>query len=324
MSKIDIFGELSAATQDGIIADGKQVKNSYVVVQTLSDRDALSAALRSVGMPVYVVETKTTYRWDGTEFASDGVLYAEPELDEEGCLSFEVHSQSAENNATVEQAQGFAATAAEIERIRAEAAENALALRIDKTETDIEILNGDKTVDGSVDKKVSEAINAFAAQVTDDNTINTVAELFSYVAEHGGDAAEMAAAIDVLETKAATSEEKSELLETDVTALQEKVGDKSVGVQISENNKAILGIAGEITIAIGDWTELQCSKTFSELGLSDGIFFTPKGISDKNAIEDAEIFISTSSNSNTATFACLTVPTTDITLKYFIVRGQSV
>ena len=77
----------------------------------------------------------------------------------------------------------------------------------------IATLNGDSTVEGSVDKKITDAINDFSTKVTDNSTIDTFKELVDYVGTHGGEAAEMASAIDALETK---------------------VGEKSVQVQISE------------------------------------------------------------------------------------------
>ena len=83
-----------------------------------------------------------------------------------------------------------------------------------KTNTEaIATLNGDNTVAGSVDKKITDAINDFSTKVTDNGTIDTFKELVDYVGTHGGEAAEMASAIDALETK---------------------VGEKSVQVQISE------------------------------------------------------------------------------------------
>ena len=83
-----------------------------------------------------------------------------------------------------------------------------------KTNTEaIATLNGDNTVAGSVDKKITDAINDFSTKVTDNGTIDTFKELVDYVGTHGGQAAEMASAIDALETK---------------------VGEKSVQVQISE------------------------------------------------------------------------------------------
>ena len=77
----------------------------------------------------------------------------------------------------------------------------------------IATLNGDSTVEGSVDKKVADAINEFATQITDDGTINTYKEILNYISTHGGEAADMMAAIDALEAL---------------------VGSKSVATQIAE------------------------------------------------------------------------------------------
>lgn len=54
----------------------------------------------------------------------------------------------------------------------------------------IATLNG--TGAGSVQKTVDDAIDAFAAKVSDDGVKNTFKELVDWVAEHGGDASEMA------------------------------------------------------------------------------------------------------------------------------------
>lgn len=77
----------------------------------------------------------------------------------------------------------------------------------------VAVLNSDSTVEGSVDKKVADAINEFATQITDDGTINTFKEVLNYISTHGGEAADMMAAIDTLETL---------------------VGDKTVATQIAE------------------------------------------------------------------------------------------
>lgn len=77
----------------------------------------------------------------------------------------------------------------------------------------IAVLNGDTTIEGSVDKKVTDAINEFATQISDDGTINTYKEILNYISTHGGEANEMMAAIDALEVL---------------------VGDKAVATQISE------------------------------------------------------------------------------------------
>lgn len=45
-------------------------------------------------------------------------------------------------------------------------------------------LNGTSAVEGSVDKKVADAINEFATKVSNDQTVNTFKELIDYAAEH--------------------------------------------------------------------------------------------------------------------------------------------
>ena len=61
----------------------------------------------------------------------------------------------------------------------------------------IGVLNG--TGVGSVRKQIDDAINKFATDVTDDKVVNSYKELIDWVANHGPEAAEMAAAIDALE-----------------------------------------------------------------------------------------------------------------------------
>lgn len=82
----------------------------------------------------------------------------------------------------------------------------------------ITTLNGDSTVTGSVDKKVADAINAFATQVSDDDTINTYKEILNYLATHKGDATDMAAAIDALETKVGEKSVQTQITEAFTTA----------------------------------------------------------------------------------------------------------
>lgn len=70
----------------------------------------------------------------------------------------------------------------------------------------------DGTGEGTIDAKIDAKINAFATSISDDETINTFKELVDYVANHGGEAATLAA---------------------DITRLQELVGDDPVGEQIA-------------------------------------------------------------------------------------------
>ena len=60
---------------------------------------------------------------------------------------------------------------------------DALANNAVKANTDaIAVLNGNDSADGSVAKQIKDAINTFATNVSDDNTINTLKELIDYVA----------------------------------------------------------------------------------------------------------------------------------------------
>lgn len=51
----------------------------------------------------------------------------------------------------------------------------------------IDKLNGASAVEGSVDKKIADAINDFSTKVSDDNTVNTFKELIDYAATHQGE-----------------------------------------------------------------------------------------------------------------------------------------
>lgn len=55
----------------------------------------------------------------------------------------------------------------------------------------IDVLNGGDTVNGSVDKKVADAINDFATKVSSDGTINTFKELIDYAASHTSEYSEL-------------------------------------------------------------------------------------------------------------------------------------
>lgn len=79
-----------------------------------------------------------------------------------------------------------------------------------------EQMNG--TGEDSVDAKIAAKINEFATNITDDDVVNSYQELITYVANHGGEAATLAA---------------------DITALQGLVGQESVEVQIAN---AIAGL----------------------------------------------------------------------------------
>ena len=71
--------------------------------------------------------------------------------------------------------------------------------RVQTLEDKVDVLNGAETVEGSIKKTVTDAINAFATQVSDDGVINSYKELIDYAAQHGGEVATMNANISVLQ-----------------------------------------------------------------------------------------------------------------------------
>ena len=124
-----------------------------------------------------------------------------------------------------------------------------------KTNTEaIATLNGDTTVEGSVDKKINDAINTFATEVTDNGAIDKFAELVDYVGKHGGEASQMAVAID---------------------ALEEKVGEKSVATQISEaitaENLDQYATDGELSALAGTVSDMDTAYKAADTGLQKNI-----------------------------------------------------
>ena len=109
----------------------------------------------------------------------------------------------------------------------------ALVARVAANEDAIAILNGDVNVVGSVDKKVAdkvaEEINAFAEEISEDGFVNTFKELVDYVAEHGSDTAEMAAAI----AKKVDKEDGKSLVADGLIA---KLGGIAAGAQVNVIN----------------------------------------------------------------------------------------
>lgn len=130
---------------------------------------------------------------------------------------------------------------------------DSLAKKVQANADAIEVLNGSETKEGSVAKTVKDAINEFATTATDNGTIDTFKELVEYVADHGGDAAEMASAI---------------------TALEGLVGEKSVPTQIDEKidalDKADTAINGEYVASVSQ-TDGIITVTRKALPSLDGL-----------------------------------------------------
>lgn len=76
---------------------------------------------------------------------------------------------------------------------------DSLVNRVAKVEDAITVLNGDVAVEGSVQKIVADAIDAWANDVTDNGKIDSIKELVDYVAEHGNEVVQITSNIATLQ-----------------------------------------------------------------------------------------------------------------------------
>lgn len=137
---------------------------------------------------------------------------------------------------TIDQAVAVVAKAKLLSTVLAEleAEDSRLESLISDAEDKISVLNG--TGEGSVNKKIADAVDAFATQVTDDGTINTVKELFDYVAEHGSDFNALLGRVSTNETNISILQEKVSTLEKDNTTNKNNISSNAEAIN-SLNNK---------------------------------------------------------------------------------------
>ena len=62
---------------------------------------------------------------------------------------------------------------------------SALTERVGANETAIGVLNGNSSVEGSVDKKIADAFNTFVTETTENGKIDKFKEMVDYIATHG-------------------------------------------------------------------------------------------------------------------------------------------
>lgn len=93
-----------------------------------------------------------------------------------------------------------------------------LAGRVTANEEAIGVLNGNSGVTGSVDQKIATAFNEWAAEISDDGTVNTYKELIDYAAEHGSEFTALVGEVDN-NTKAIENIEANYMKTADMVAL---------------------------------------------------------------------------------------------------------
>ncbi len=101
---------------------------------------------------------------------------------------------------------------------------------LNAVKSDVDTLKGSGA--GSVDQKVTDALNEFATKVSDDKVVNTYKELVDWAAKHGGEAATMAGNI----TK---NTQAIEAIKTLIGTLPEEAASKDIVGYIAESIAAI-------------------------------------------------------------------------------------
>lgn len=132
---------------------------------------------------------------------------------------------------------------------------------------EITTLKGADTVDGSIAKKIKDAINDFATNTTDDGIKNTFAEMVNYFAENGeytalvGDVSNNKTAIGVLNGEATEAGSVKKMIADKVGDLGESATVKAyVDSQIEDNAYDDTALAGRVTSAEGAITTLNADK----------------------------------------------------------------
>lgn len=166
--------------------------------------------------------------------------------------------------------------------------DRALVSRITINEEAIAVLNGDETVEGSVNKKVAdkvtEEIDAFATKISDDGNINTFKELVDYIASHGPEAADMAA--DIAELQNLVGKTKvSEQIETAIAGKVDKE-DGSRLINANEIEKLSKLVIDEDTGDVGLSGSISAENV---VGLSDMLAKKVDAESGKSLIDNALI-----------------------------------
>lgn len=92
-------------------------------------------------------------------------------------------------------------------------------------------------------------------------------------------------------------------------------------ISVDVKLKSVLGSSGEVILHANEWSNNSQSCAFAELGAYDAIFFYPQTLTDKTVLQTCKIFVT--AEANNVTFQVETLPGVDITLNYFIAKGNN-
>lgn len=207
---------------------------------------------------------------------------------------------------------------------------NDLSVKSEQQASDISDLQANKQDTIEFDGEYSSTNKAATVQTVIDKiaeivanapeSLDTLKELADWITTHGAEAAQMNSDITALKESVSANTTSLETLEETVGDNADAVNDLQEDIATVKNE--VLGVSGTLTIKASDWSNKTYTVTLGQLGTNDAVFFTPTTASDKDAIDTAGGAYTTTSGSE-VTFTVATVPTADISLDYFIARGQA-
>lgn len=135
---------------------------------------------------------------------------------------------------TVDQAVAVVAKSKKLSTVLAEldAKDEALEALIAAAEAKITVLNGNSSTEGSVDKKIADAINEFSTAISDNGAIDTFKELVDYVAAHGSDFSALVGRMDTAESDIDNLEGRAGALESDNTTNKANIASNTSAIEV--------------------------------------------------------------------------------------------
>ena len=225
LESVKVNGEALEITEKGV---------DIAVPTTVSQLTNDAGYITLDDVPEGVAASDVDPLMDGTAAAGTAVTYARAD---------HVHPTDTSRASATELAN---------EVTRATEAEEALGGRIDTlgekvtaNETAIGVLNADANTAGSVDKKVADAINAFATQITDDGTINTYKEALEYISTHGAEYTALLGKVTANETAIATLNGDAQT----AGSVDKKIADAVAALNIDQyaTDDDLAGVDGKVT-----------------------------------------------------------------------------
>lgn len=179
VTQIPIIGQIVPATTSGYVVDAQYIQGSYIVVDTIAQRDALTDSSIYVdktiilGTPVYVFSEKTLYRWEGAEagWVEDKIdlssIYSsieKIEADLEGAKTSitELENANVTTNGKL--------TAINEELVEINTAANLLETKVDENKNKL-----DNAVADIANKADQSYVNAVAASITSEFSADIIA-----------------------------------------------------------------------------------------------------------------------------------------------------